>query len=128
MTNKVPKTYLKDVPTGRAIAIRQPYIESILLGKKKYEYRSRPTKIRGRVFLYASKGKTPQDRWDALKLEMGSLPTGVIVGSVEIVDCDYDDSTGYYRYKLVKPKRYRQHIEPDMQAQPCFFFPFGRQD
>jgi hypothetical protein len=32
-----------------AISIRQPYVEQILLGVKKYEYRSKLTHIRGRV-------------------------------------------------------------------------------
>ena len=127
MSKNLLKSQIKEVPTGRAIAIRQPYVEEILQGKKKYEYRSRQTHIRGRVFLYASKGKvTDQKRWDALGKEIGSLPLGLIVGSVEITDCDYDKSNECYRYKLENPKRYKSHIEPDMQAQPCFFFPFGR--
>jgi len=37
-----------------AISIRQPYVELILRGIKKAEYRSRPTNVRGRVYLYAS--------------------------------------------------------------------------
>ena len=32
-----------------AISIRQPYVELILTGKKRYEYRSTPTNMRGRV-------------------------------------------------------------------------------
>ncbi|MBI4768802.1 MAG: ASCH domain-containing protein [Deltaproteobacteria bacterium] len=40
---------------ARAISIRQPWVELILLGKKKAEYRSRPTKIRERVYIYASR-------------------------------------------------------------------------
>lgn len=59
----VNKTFKRptDVPTGRAISIRQPYVEDILRGKKKYEYRSRPTQIRGRVYLYASLGLGHED-------------------------------------------------------------------
>lgn len=37
----------------RAISIRQPYVERILVGPKTREFRSRPTRIRGRVYLYA---------------------------------------------------------------------------
>ena len=33
-----------------AISIRQPYIEQILLGVKKFEYRSTRTHIQGRVY------------------------------------------------------------------------------
>ncbi len=78
-----------DVPSGRAISIQQPYIEEILRGIKKYEYRSRQTHIRGRVFLYASKKNGEESHWKKLRLNPGELPTGVIVGSVEIVGCKY---------------------------------------
>lgn len=57
------KMYFKDVETGRAISIQQPFVEPILIGKKKYEYRNRPTKIRGRVFLYASLRPGAEERW-----------------------------------------------------------------
>ena len=39
---------------NRAISIRQPVVELILLGKKKAEHRSRFTWIPERVWLYAS--------------------------------------------------------------------------
>lgn len=126
MTSKFPLKLVKDVPTGRAISIRQPYVEEILCGIKKYEYRSRQTHIRGRVFLYASKGKVDdQKRWNALGVEQGDLPLGMIVGSVEIVDCRYNKKLDCYEYKLKKPKRYRTHLVPEAQAQPLFFYPFG---
>ena len=114
-----------DVKTGRAISIRQPYVEDILRGKKKYEYRSRPTQIRGRVFLYASLGPGSLEYWKKMKLEPGSLPTGLVVGSVEIVDC-LDDGEGGFKYKLKNPKRYRTPIKPKNQPQPLFFYPFGK--
>jgi hypothetical protein len=34
----------------RALSIRQPYVELILRGKKREEYRSRQTHVRGRVY------------------------------------------------------------------------------
>lgn len=113
-----------DVITGRAISIRQPYVEDILRGKKKFEYRSRPTQIRGRVFLYASLGPGNLDYWKKMKLTPGSLPTGLVVGSVEIVDC-LEDGDGGFKYKLKDPKRYKTTIKPKSRPQPCFFFPFG---
>jgi hypothetical protein len=39
---------------SRAISIRQPYVERILNGTKKAEFRSRRTLIRERVYLYVS--------------------------------------------------------------------------
>lgn len=114
----------QDVPSGRAISIRQPYVEDILRGKKKFEYRSRPTKIRGRVFLYASLSPGEDNYWKKMKLNPGDLPTGVIVGSVEIVDCIEIKNGEYFGYKLKSPKRYKQYLKPKTQPQPCFFFPF----
>ena len=38
-----------------ALSIRQPYVEMILTRKKRIEYRSRRTHVRGRVYLYAGK-------------------------------------------------------------------------
>ena len=118
----------KDVPSGRAISIQQPYIEEILTGIKKYEYRSRPTKIRGRVFLYASLKPGLESHWKKMKLQPGELPTGVIVGSIEIVDCVYSEKHECYGYKLKNPKRYKKFKKPDNHPQPCWFYPFGKWD
>ena len=121
--SKVPS----DVISGRAISIRQPYVESILKGSKKYEYRSRPTQIRGRVYLYAAAKPGPQANWKKLKMEPGDLPTGVIVGSVEIVGCTYFKEDDCYGYRLKGPRRYKQPVQPKGHPQPTFFYPFGKQ-
>lgn len=115
-----------DVPTGRAISIRQPYVEDIIQGYKKYEYRSRPTQIRGRVYLYASLTPGEDYYWEDMGLEPGDLPTGVIVGSVEIIDCVYFKNNDVFGYELKNPKRYKKALKPKQQPQPCFFFPFGK--
>ena len=117
---------MKDVKTGRAISIQQPFVEQILNGKKKYEYRSRQTHIRGRVYLYASLRAGEISRWRGTGFLPGDLPTGLIVGSVEIVDCVYFKKLKCWGYKLKNPKRYRQKVKPKFQAQPCWFFPFGK--
>lgn len=108
----------------RAISIRQPYVEQIFRGIKKYEYRSRPTKIRGKVYIYASLKPAETSGWKQLRLEPGQLPTGVIVGTVEIVDCKYFPKEDCYGYLLRNPKRLRKTLVPQRQPQPCWFFPF----
>ena len=123
MAKTIRKT---DVKSGRAISIKQPFVEEILRGIKKYEYRSRPTKIRGRVYLYASMKPREDGNWKRLKMNPEDAPTGMIVGSVEIVDCKYFEDDECYGYKLKNPKRYRKYLAPKNQPQPCFFFPFGR--
>lgn len=114
----------KDVPSGRAISIKQPFVEQILLGKKKFEYRSRPTKVRGRVYLYASLKPRLDVSWKNTKKTPDDVPLGVIVGSVEIVGCvKYGKND--YGYKLKKPKRYKKFLKPKRQPQPLFFYPFS---
>lgn len=99
----------------RAISIRQPYAEQILQGKKRKEFRSVPTKIRERVYIYAS--LTPAD-------ESGeTLVRGKIVGSVEIVDC-VSDGDGGYAYKLDRPERLARPLKPRNKPQPIWFRPF----
>ncbi|QDK42732.1 hypothetical protein DOM21_14990 [Bacteriovorax stolpii] len=114
----------KDVPTGRGISIQQPFVEQILQGKKNYEYRSRPTKIRGRVYLYASLTPGHISRWKGTGFEPGELATGLIVGSVEIIDCKWFPKLNCYGYELANPKRYKAPIKPENRAQPCWFYPF----
>ncbi|MGH9621910.1 MAG: hypothetical protein ACRD45_19660 [Bryobacteraceae bacterium] len=67
----------------RTISIRQPLVEQILTGTKKREFRSRPTRIRERVYLYATK-KLAEGAREMPAL--ATLPKGRIVGSVEIAD------------------------------------------
>ena len=107
----------------RAISIRQPYVELILQGKKRREFRSRRTNIRGRVYIYASlKLSDHLPSWRKLGMVSKPLPTGVIVGSVEIVDC-CREANGDYGYILANPKRLGKHLRPKNQPQPVFWFP-----
>ncbi|MEO7989915.1 MAG: ASCH domain-containing protein [Chryseolinea sp.] len=88
----------------RAISIRQPFAELILMGKKKFENRSTLTNIRERVYLYASMqqgGSEAQLKQTGKTFE--KLPKGIIVGSVEIIDCR--ETEDGYAYKLANPKR-----------------------
>jgi hypothetical protein len=108
----------------RAISIRQPYVEQILLGKKKYEYRSTLTHIRERVYLYASKKPASDDaEWRRVGSEPGNLPTGVIVGSIVIAHCEWSGKDNCFRYRLESPVRFRKHLTPNGQPQPKFFRP-----
>ena len=106
----------------RALSIRQPYAEQILRGNKKIEYRSRSTKIRERIYIYAS--LTPGDPKDFKKIKMqpDDLPTGVLVGTVEIIDCTGEQ--GDYEWHLAKPDRLSHAIKPENHPQPVWFYPF----
>src|ERR1700736_5372588 len=70
----------------RAISIRQPWAHAILHLGKDVENRRRRTHFRGPILIQVSL-KIEREKALKLKLAPDNLPTGVIVGSVEIVDC-----------------------------------------
>lgn len=107
----------------RAISIRQPYVEMILRGTKVEEYRSHRTLVRGEVYLYAGLKAGDDSEWQRMGMHPGDLPTGKIVGTVEIKDCRRDDAHDCYAYVLENPKRLEQHRTPTNQPQPCFWRP-----
>jgi hypothetical protein len=63
----------------------------ILRGVKIIEYRSRKTNLRERVYLYASLTPGNEEAFEKIGARPGELPTGAIIGSVEIVDCSGDE-------------------------------------
>ena len=122
--NDAPAPILPTRITPRmALSIRQPFAELILRGEKTIEYRSLRTKRRERVYIYAS--KLPGDdaaSWIKVEHAPGELPTGVLVGTVEIVGCD--GKSGDYHWMLARPERLRVPIKPTRMPQPMFFVPF----
>jgi predicted transcriptional regulator len=103
----------------RALSIRQPLSELILRGEKTLEFRSRLTRIRERVYLYA--GKKLALVHDFPDEEAQRLPRGVIVGSVEIIDC-HEDEEGF-AWELASPVRYFKPLLPHGVPQPGFWYP-----
>lgn len=109
----------------RALSIRQPHAEAIMRGVKIIEYRSAPTKIRGRILIYASLGRySANDEAQMIKeyrikdVSCDDLPRGVLIGSVELFDCDGGD------WHVRKPERAEKLIAPAKQPQPVWFYPF----
>ena len=70
----------------KIITLKQPWATLIILGYKKYEFRSWKTNYRGKILIHAGKGidKEGMKRVECLNLE---YPTSKILGEVEIVDC-----------------------------------------
>lgn len=119
------RTALGHYQPVRALSIRQPHAEAILRGVKKIEYRSGPTKIRGRILIYASLGRySAQDEAEMMAdygikdVTCDDLPRGVLVGSVELYKCDGGD------WHVRKPERAEKLVQPTKQPQPVWFYPF----
>jgi ASCH domain len=106
----------------RALSIRQPYAEQILRGTKRFEYRSRPTTIRDRAYIYASRKSGPAQEFDRMRMKPGDLVTGVLVGTVEIIDCS--GKPGDYKWHLARPRRLKHPVRPSKHPQPAWFNPF----
>ena len=134
-----PRKGLK--PNMRALSIRQPWAELILLGHKTIEVRSRRTNLRERVFIYAGLNRIEEAEEVRIATEFGidvdGLPRGVLVGTVAIVGClslRHDDSQaacfeiadidGFYGWLLARPQRTEELVKPTHQPQPMFFNPF----
>lgn len=111
----------------RAISIKQPFVEQILQGKKRFEYRTRRTKIFERVYLYAS--STPRtdlsaSQWKKIGKTRDDVPYGVVVGTVEITKC-IERGPNDFAYALKNPVRFKTPRRPmkTPKAQPCFWWP-----
>ena len=120
----------------KTLSIRQPWASLIIKGFKDVENRSWRTPIRGEIAIHASASKTEDDWEDAIITasmiqtiafseakkwlikaigDFDKLPRGVILGTVEIIDCKrertspwhFDDNWGFY---LQNPKEFREPI------------------
>lgn len=126
-----------------ALGIQQPWAELILRGVKTVEVRSQDTKIRGRIYLYASRrlSDIPEARKAirAHDLDVDSLPRGVLVGTVEIVAsarCTTDDAApagiagsylkDRYGWHLRRPQAFDVPLEVRFLPYGVWFYPFKR--
>lgn len=115
----------------RALSVRQPWAELFMRGAKEpfdhpeygrvnIEFRSGPTQIRERIYIYASATATDSERDEAERfgLDFNALPRGVIVGTVELVGCDDGD------WYVKSPERLTQLRKPTRRPNPVWFYPF----
>jgi hypothetical protein len=65
----------------RALSVRQPYAELIIRGNKTVEYRSKPTNIRERVYIYAARRSGKVEYFERARRQPGELPTSVFASS-----------------------------------------------
>ena len=113
----------------KALSIRQPHAEAIMRGVKPIEYRSRATKIRGTIQIYASLGRYAPDEEAEMMEQYGiddvscdDLPRGVIIGTVELYDCTGVEDD--YKWHVRNPERAKTLRKPKNHPQPVWFNPF----
>jgi ASCH domain len=101
----------------KALSVKQPWAWAIVAGYKDVENRSRRTNFRGELLIHAGAELDPagfQFLWEMglYKALPADLPTGGLVGIVEIVDCiQRHDSDwafpGGWHWVLARPREFR---------------------
>jgi hypothetical protein len=111
----------------KALSIHQPHAEAILRGLKVVVNQLHPTKVRGRIYIYACRERFLVGE-EAELLEMygmtdvDDLPRGVLVGTAELWDCT--GSGGNYQWHLRNPERATELLKPTKPPQAVWFEPF----
>jgi len=136
-------------PDRPALGIQQPWVELILQGKKRLEVRSLPTRIRGRIYLYASKSESrfPEAvpylnalrKKKPLSRSGNSVGHGQIVGSVELINCrlateedalfacvNEERLSGQYVWELAAPNRFHEPWPVTFLPYGLWFYPWKR--
>lgn len=106
MTRLVPKVY--------ALSVRQPWADQIVRGRKRNEFRSRRTLMRGSLLIHAS-----------LHRESGStddLPRGCLVGIARIVACRYQREATRWAWRMDEVLPFRKPV-PAKGAVGLFVLP-----
>ena len=138
----LPNSQRSPVRSGmRALSVRQPWAELILRGVKTVEVRSRPTKVRERILIYASPIRIDAEQEASVAgrhaLDVEALPRSVLLGTVEVVGCDplresdgvaagfeIRDATGCFAWRLARPERAHELLKPRRRPQPVWFYPY----
>ncbi len=127
----------------RALGIKQPWVELILRGIKTLEIRSLATNVRGPIYLYASRRQAAEPHARRAAEQHRVLPdeliTGMIVGSVHLIDCrpvtPRDASAAclpeemlqtQYAWVLTHPQRFSQPRPVQFLPYGVWFYPYKR--
>ncbi len=113
----------------KALSVRQPHAEAIMRGVRSVEYRSRLTRIRGRIYIYASVNRYPnEEEAEMLKacgiedVDCDDLARGVLIGTVELWNCT--GSGRNYQWHVRNPERAKKRLKPTTHPAASWFNPF----
>lgn len=132
-------------PQRIALGIQQPWAELILRGQKTLEIRSQSTQVRGRIYLYASRRSSSlpaaQNMVDQHNLTLDTLPRGLLVGSVELVEsrlavpADAGSAclpaellVRQYAWHFAAPERLASPVPVRFLPYGVWFYPFRRKN
>ncbi len=130
-------------PDRIALGIRQPWAELIVRGIKTVEVRTLDTRVRGTIYVYASKklaeGSIAAEAADRYDLDCASLPRGMVVGSVELYDTaratssdaeaaclPRDQLAGRYAWYLRNARRLDTPLRVRFLPYGVWFYPWKR--
>ena len=113
---KMTKTVIDRI---KAISIHAPHAYAICLGKKPYEYRNSPTKVRGWVLIHSSSSKASDSFFDDYGIDKKIAHRGAIIGAAFITDCS-SDSQGY-AYKMTRVMLFKETIQGVKGCQAIFW-------
>lgn len=104
----------------KALSIRQPWAELIMLGIKDVENRSWATEHRGSLVIHAARAldvskEELSEFGDEYGFDPNKLVYGALIGSVEVVDCTMKVTSdwhyqGQYGWYLKNPKRLSEPV------------------
>lgn len=126
-----------------ALGVRQPWAELIVRGIKTVEVRTVPTRVRGTIYVYASRTLSTLDQAgiaaDRQGIETDQLCYGQLVGMVDIVDCRPMTSADlsaaclseplsgkHYAWRLENAHRLETPLSVKYLPYGVWFYPFER--
>lgn len=110
------------MPEMIALSVAQPYAELIIRGARRTEFRRMSTTKRERVFIFAKVMAGPAVAYRRIGLCPQDLPGGLLLGTVEIVDCT--PTTSGFAWHLAGPVRLDPPLRPVRTPLPVWFYPF----
>jgi hypothetical protein len=81
-------THVQDFP---CLLIRQPYASLIAHGLKRVEFRSYPTRVRGRIWVAASKGPPLKTEDSVVNAISKNWPRGLVLASANLAAVEFWD-------------------------------------
>lgn len=94
----------------KVLTIRQPWASLIMAGLKEYEFRSWKTNYRGEILIHAGKTIDREAGKRLKKYLPDKLPTGKILGKVELMNCSKVTPQFLRELRKINPDIYEKTV------------------